>query len=213
MKQLEYARAANLLERYKIKLAKSNIFKKIDDSIKYANKIGYPIAMKIISSEIIHKSELKAVRINIKDERELIKNFNELQKTAKKVKKYDGILIQKMHYGKEVIIGMKRDFQFGPVIMFGLGGIFVEVLKEVSFRICPVDKERANEMIKEIKGYFILKGSRGERAVNIDSLAEIITRLSKLAMENKDITEIDLNPIIVNDNEAAAVDARMMVEK
>ena len=126
-------------------------------------------------------------------------------------KRLEGVLVQKMESGIEVIIGMKNDAQFGPVLLFGLGGIFVEILKDTSLRITPVDKKQALGMIQEIKSYPLLEGVRGGKAVNIDAIADIIVKTSKLA-ENKKIREIDFNPVIVNERSAAIIDVRIMVE-
>ena len=115
-----------------------------------------------------------------------------------------------MERGKEIIVGMTRDPQFGSVLMFGLGGVFVEVLKDVSFRIAPIGKEEAEEMIEEIKASKILKGIRGEKPVNTEKLVDILVKVSKLA-ENKKILEVDLNPVIVNETSAIIVDARIML--
>jgi len=121
------------------------------------------------------------------------------------------MLIQPMMKGKEIIIGMKRDPFFGPVIVFGLGGIFVEILKDVSMRIAPLTKKDASEMLTEIKGIEILKGARGEKSVNFKALQKIILSLSRLSLKHREIKEIDLNPVMVDEKEARVVDARIIV--
>jgi len=128
-----------------------------------------------------------------------------------KIRKIEGILVQKMGFGREIALGMKRDLQFGPVLMFGLGGIFIETLKDVSFRICPLSKKTAKEMIKEIRGYPVLKGQRGKRGINIEKLVEIILQLSKLSLENPEIKEIDFNPIFVDEKTAKVADLKFFV--
>ena len=173
----------------------------------FAQKIGYPIVLKVFSHRIFHRTEIGGVKIGIKNEKELRKAFDELIK----IKGGAGILIQKMVLGKEVALGMKRDSQFGPVLMAGLGGIFVEVLKDVSFRICPVSEREALEMIKGIKGYEILKGHRGQKPVNLKALVKIIVNLSKLSLKEEKIKEIDLNPVIVNKKRALACDFKILV--
>jgi acyl-CoA synthetase (NDP forming) len=151
------------------------------------------------------------VKTNIQNEEELKAAFEAIKKSAKKTK-IEGILVQKMEQGKEVIIGMKQDPQFGPVIMFGLGGVFVEVLKDVSFRVAPIDKKEAEEMINEIKSSEILKGVRGEKPVKISALIDLLIKISNLAVKEKNILEIDLNPVMIDEKSAKVVDVRMMIE-
>jgi len=207
MEQLEFNKTKKLLGKYKLLFAKSDIAKSEEQAIKSAKKIGFPVVLKLISKEIIHKTEEGAVITDINSEEEAKEAYNSLMKKTKK--KIEGILVQKMEIGKEVIIGMKRDPQFDAVIMFGLGGIFVEVLKDVSFRIAPIDKVQAGEMMDEIKASEILKGVRGEKPVNIEKLVDILMKVSKLS-ENKKIIELDFNPVIVNETSATIVDARIM---
>jgi len=203
MEQIGFFESTKLLKKYKLDFSDFLVIKSAKD-IKKIKK--YPIVMKIFSKKIIHKSDVKGVKLNIQNEKEAENVFLEL----KKIKNIDGIICQQQAEGKQVILGIKRDSQFGPVIMFGLGGIFVEVLKDVSFRICPVDKKLALAMMKEIKGHKILEGLRGEKGVNTAAIAEIIVKLSNFAMKEKNIQEIDLNPVIVNEKTAVIVDVRMM---
>jgi acyl-CoA synthetase (NDP forming) len=180
-----------------------------------SKKMGFPLAMKIVSPDIIHKSDAGGVKINLKGEAEVREAFNDIVMNAEKVTARDrmlGALISPMvPHGQECIIGMIRDNQFGPVIMFGLGGIFVEVLKDVSFRVAPLSYEDIDEMIEEIKGYKILTGIRGERPKDIDAVKEIIGKLSQIAVENPEINEIDLNPVIVHEKGASIVDSRIIL--
>ncbi|MCK4521719.1 MAG: acetate--CoA ligase family protein [Nanoarchaeota archaeon] len=199
MKQLEFKKSLKLLKKYDINFVASCVIK--DESA--FNKVKYPLVLKVFSGKIIHKSDVGGVIVGIKDKEEAVKAFKKLKKASK------NILMQKMVSGKEVIIGMKRDGQFGPVVMFGLGGIFVEVMKDISFRVCPVTKRNAVEMIKEIKSYKILEGIRGEKGININALADLIVNVSKLSLKN-DVNEIDLNPVIVDDKKAVVVDVRFM---
>jgi acetyl-CoA synthetase (ADP-forming) len=199
MNQLPFSKSIELLKKYKLGFVNYKVIKNENEIY----KLKYPIAMKIASDKIIHKSDAGGVILNIKNEEQAIESFIKLQKISKE------IIAQEMVYGKEVIIGMKKDSQFGHVVMFGLGGIFVEVVKDVSFRVCPIDFEEANKMIKDVKAYNILSGVRGEKSVNIKALAEIIVKVSKLSL-NEDITEIDLNPVMVNHDRATIVDVRIM---
>ncbi len=192
-----------------------NAFVKSENLLKEAKKLKFPLVMKLISPDIIHKSDAKVVVLDIENEEELEKAYEKVIKNAKKFKrnvKIEGIFLQEMVSGEEVIVGMKRDPQFGPVIIFGLGGIFVEILKDVSFRIAPVDKKMALEMIKEVNGAKILEGVRGQKKAKIDDLASIITKTSNLVIDDKKILEIDFNPIIVNNKEAKIVDMRILKE-
>jgi acetyl-CoA synthetase (ADP-forming) len=211
--QLDFDSTRKLLEKYKIPLVNSLLAKTKEESIKLSKKIGFPLVLKISSPEIIHKSDIGGVKAGIENKEELEKAYDEIiNNVSKKKAKIDGIIVQKMEEGKEIIVGMKNDPQFGATIMFGLGGVFVEVLKDVSFRITPVDKKEALKMIKEIKSYKILEGIRGEKGVNIDALVNIITKTSDMVIKNKKIIELDFNPIIVDEKKATVVDARIIVE-
>ena len=215
MQQLSFEKTKNLLEKYKIPFAKSILVKSSDQAKKTAKKIKFPLVLKLISPKIIHKTEAGAIKTGIEDEEQLIKEYEKMIKAVKKrfpKIKIQGILLQKQEQGIEVIVGMKRDHQFGPVIVFGLGGIFVEIIKDVSLRIAPITPEQSEEMIEEIKGYKILKGVRGKTKVNIKALNKIITSTSKLVLENKKIIQLDFNPVIVNQKNAIIADARIITE-
>jgi acyl-CoA synthetase (NDP forming) len=214
MEQFEFKKMVNLLERYKIPICKGLLAKNAKDAAKAAEKIGFPVVLKVISREIVHKTDAGGVITCINDADGVEKGFEKIMKAVKKKfprAKIEGILVQKQHGGEEIIVGMKRDSQFGPVIMFGLGGVLVEVLKDVSFRICPVDRKMAAEMIAEIKGFPILKGVRGRKGVKVDAIADIIAKVSKMAMDKKEIAEIDLNPVLVDEKKAYVADVRMML--
>jgi acyl-CoA synthetase (NDP forming) len=204
-----------LLSLYGIPLPEAMFADSAEKAVEMGNTIGYPLAMKIVSPDIIHKSDAGGVRINLNDEAEVRKAFNTIVRNAEKVTSRDrilGVLVSPMvAHGQECIIGMIRDRQFGPVIMFGLGGIFVEVLKDVSFRVAPLSYEDIEGMIEEIKGYKLLTGIRGERPKDIDALKEIIGKLSRMAVENPGINEIDLNPVIVHEKGASIVDSRIIL--
>ncbi len=167
-----------------------------------------PYAMKAISNNIVHKIDVGAVKLNISNLEEANVVWEEMWQ---KFVQLDGILIQKMAEGKEVIIGMKRDATFGPTILFGLGGILAEAIKDTALRIAPIEKEEAFKMMQEIKGIKILQGMRGEPPVNFDLLADIIINLSRLALDHPEIKEIDLNPVIAAESSAAIVDVRLMI--
>jgi len=180
-----------------------------------ATNMAYPLAMKVVSPDILHKSDAGGIKLNLKDAAEVEKAFGDIMGNAERATtkaRIAGTLISPMAApGQECIIGMIRDPQFGPVIMFGLGGIFVEVLKDVSFRVAPLAQEDIDEMIEEIKGYRVLTGIRGEKARDVDALKDIIAKLSRMAIDNPEITEIDLNPVIVHEKGASIVDSRMII--
>jgi acyl-CoA synthetase (NDP forming) len=214
--QLDFNKTRKLLEKYKFPLVNSFLAKSPEELVKFSKKTGFPAVLKISSPDIIHKSDIGGVKTGIENEEELVKGYNEIIKNLKKRKKrakIDGILIQKMEEGIEVIIGVKRDPQFGATILFGLGGVFVEILKDVSFRITPFNKKDALDMIKEIKGYKILEGIRGKKGVNIDALVNLIIKTSYMVIKNKKIIELDFNPIIIDEKKAKIVDARIIIEE
>jgi acetyl-CoA synthetase (ADP-forming) len=200
MEQLNLDKTIKVLNKYGLKFVDYKIIK----SEKDLEKIKFPVVMKVSSEKIVHKSDKGGVIVGIKNKDNAFSAFEKLRNISK------DIIIQKMISGKEVIIGMKKDSQFGPVIMFGLGGIFVEVLKDVSFRVCPVSKDDAISMMKEIKMYKVLEGFRGEKGVNVNAIADIIVKISNLSLK-ENINEIDLNPVMANEKEAVIVDARFMI--
>jgi acyl-CoA synthetase (NDP forming) len=174
------------------------------------------VVLKIASADIIHKSDAGGVKVGLKNKREVEKAYGEIMKAAKgkfPKAKIEGAAVQKMaRPGTEVIVGTFKDAQFGPVIMFGLGGIFVEVLKDVSFRIVPIERRDAAEMIKEIKGYPLLKGYRGMEPASLPALEDILLKVSDLVAKTPEIKELDINPIIAYKDSAVAVDARIVLE-
>jgi len=208
LKQLDFSDAEKLLHKYRIKTPDSGVAKKPAEAVKIAKKIGYPVVMKLLSPDIIHKTEKKAVIMGLCDDKSVESAFDEIRKHAGKAR-FKGMLIQSQADGREVIIGGKRDPQFGAIVLFGLGGIFVEIMKDVSLRIAPIDKHEAMAMIKEVKGYPILAGARGQKPVALEKLAELVSSVSKLISEN-DIQELDLNPVFVNEKDCLPVDVRMM---
>ena len=186
-----------------------------EEALSAAREIGYPVVLKVVSPDIVHKSDAGGVRLNLASEGDVEKAFDEILVGACV---YDagaevwGCLVSRMEEkGIEVIVGMVHDPTFGPTIMFGLGGIYCEVLKDVSFRVAPVSRGDAHRMIREIKGYPVLAGARGAEPADIEALVDILLRVSALAEENPDIVELDLNPILVFENGASVVDARMLL--
>ncbi len=209
IKQLNIKDAERLLSKYDIPFPKSQLAKTKKDAVAMAKKIGYPVVLKVSSEEIIHKSDVGGVKVNIKNQECLEKAYDDIMGGCKG-RKVDGILVQEMVEGIYVLIGMKRDVSFGPVIAFGLGGIFVEILEDVAFRVAPISKEEAMSMIRSIRGFPILAGARGGEKINLDLLATLLVSASKLAMSEPKLNEFDLNPVVINSRHAEAVDARFL---
>ena len=201
---------------YGIPVTKFKVAYSEDEAVKFAEEIGYPIVLKIVSPDVIHKFDVGGVILNLKSAEEVRKAYNQIIENVRKHKpnaRILGVTVQEMvPPSTEVIVGAIKDAQFGPTLMFGLGGIFVEVLKDVTFRIAPITEEEAKEMISEIKAYPILKGYRGNPPADIDSIAKILVNTSKLVIDHQEIKELDLNPIIVYESGAKTVDARIILE-
>lgn len=208
-----------ILRIYNIPLVKQGLARTVDEAILIAEKMGYPVVVKIASPDIIHKSDIGCVKVNITSSEDLQKAYNEIIKRAQNYMPEAtilGVLVQEMiKGGRETIVGMKRDPTFGPVILFGLGGIFVEVLKDTSFCVIPITRDEALQMIKEIKGYPILGGYRGNPPADIESIIEVILNIAQLAQDVEEISEIDLNPILVQERGkgSTVVDARITLER
>ncbi len=214
MKVLTEHEAKKLLAKYGVPVTKEQLVSSADEALAIASHIGTPVAMKISSPDIPHKSDVGGVVLNVK--REFVRTtYDELISRAKKAvpdANIEGVLVQQMApQGQEVIVGLKKDPQFGHALMFGLGGIFVEVYKDVSFRVVPIEKRDALMMISEIKGYSILKGIRGREPADIDAIIDVLMAVSGMA-EKENIVEFDINPLIVSEKGAMAVDARAMLE-
>jgi acyl-CoA synthetase (NDP forming) len=205
-----------LLKQVGIPVVETRLAKNQKEAVLLSQKIGFPVALKVASPDIIHKSDSGGVKLSLNKIAEVKAAYNEIMKAVRK--QYPnalihGISVQKMvRPGTEVIVGSSKDLQFGPVIMFGLGGIFVELLKDVSFRIIPMVRKDAEEMIKEIKGYPLLQGYRGKEPSNIPALVEMILKISHLIEENPQIKELELNPIFAYRDSALAIDARIVLE-
>lgn len=216
IKLLEHE-AFELAKYYGIPTPNAVLVKSPEEAYRLADEIGYPIALKIVSPDITHKSDVGGVKLGIMNKEEAARAVEEILKnvsTNAPRAKVAGVIMYKMApQGLEVIVGGIRDGVFGAAIMFGLGGIFVEVLKDVSFRISPISFGEAMEMIEEIKSSKILNGFRGQPPVDKNAIADIIVKTSKLLAENEEIESIDLNPVIVYPQGAVAVDVRVILSK
>ncbi|MFB3886805.1 MAG: acetate--CoA ligase family protein [Thermodesulfobacteriota bacterium] len=194
----------DLLSRYGISSTQEALASSAEEAVKMAAKIGYPVVLKVDSPDIPHKTEANVIKIGISNQSELIDAYNTVMGNAKKYApqgKIRGVLVQEMvTNAREVIVGLSYDPQFGPVIMFGLGGIFVEVFKDVSLRTAPLARTDAEEMIKEVKGYKTLKEFRGKAEADMEAMVDVLMRISRLAVDLGDVlSEIDINPLMVLD--------------
>ena len=200
-----------VLASYHIPVTREIIIQKDDDIISAAHEIGYPVVIKGCSPEITHKTEKGLIQTDIRDDREALDAFNNIM--AGMNGSHGSILVQEMIKGKrELVVGLIRDPQFGPCVMFGLGGIFTEILKDVSFRLAPLEKRDALEMMDEIKARKILDAVRGMDAVDRDILSEILINVGKIGVENDTIKEIDINPVIISGSRPVAVDALVVLQ-
>jgi len=186
-----------------------------EEAVKAAKKIGFPIVLKIVSPQILHKSDAGGVIVGVKDEQGIRDGFKKIIANAKNYKadaEITGVLVQEMApKGTEIIVGSTTDPTFGPTIMFGLGGIFVEILKDVSFRVVPIDQVDAMEMLDEIKAKKILDGARGMPPSDKKTLADILVKTSRMLEECPEIKELDMNPILAYPDGARIVDGRVIM--
>ena len=208
--------AKTVCMNYGIPVTDFRVAKNEAETVKFAEKIGYPVVLKIVSPSIIHKSDVGGVIINLNDAKDVHKAYKQILKNVRKHKakaKIFGILVQEMApQSTEIIVGATKDPQFGPTLMFGLGGVFVEILKDVTFRIAPVTEDEAREMITEVRAYPLLKGYRNMPQADIEAIVGILLNTSRLVMEHQEIKELDLNPIMVYEKGAKTVDARIILE-
>ena len=200
----------NILDAYRIPVADWEIVDDVEDAVNAASKIGFPVVLKADAESIVHKSDVGGVAVNLKDEKEFSTALNEMKE---KFKSSDlKFLVQKfLPGGRELIIGAKAEPGLGHLLMFGIGGIFVEVMKDVVFKIAPVTDLEAGEMLSSIKAAKLLTGVRGRKGIAMDAVAEIIQRISQLITDFPQIQEMDLNPLIAYEDKVYAVDARIKI--
>ncbi|MFX1256701.1 MAG: acetate--CoA ligase family protein [Promethearchaeota archaeon] len=184
-----------------------------EETISAAEKIGFPVVLKLMAEDIVHKSDTGAVKLNVRSKEEVEHAFDELMEIPSQTEKK--ISVQKMAKEPitELIIGMTTDAQFGPALMFGIGGILVELLEDVSFRIAPITEYDAKEMIHEIKGFPILNGYRGKPKADIDAIVDVLLKVSDLVIKHEEIYEMDLNPVFIYEKGIICVDARIILKK
>lgn len=189
------------------------------EAVDFAKNIGFPVVAKVMSPDIVHKTEAGVIKLNLKTEEEVKQAYNEIIQNAKKYRadaRISGVNIQKMAEGGvvEIIIGGMKDTNFGPVLMFGLGGIFVEIFKDVCYRVCPISLTEAGVMIKSIKAFPLLDGYRGKPKADVEKVIDTLNKCCKMMMDNPEIKELDLNPVIVFEKGKGimVVDARIILE-
>jgi acyl-CoA synthetase (NDP forming) len=206
-----------LLKAAGIDVIDTRLARSREEAISISRRFGFPVVLKIASPDIVHKSDAGGVRLGLRTASEVGKAYSQILQAIRQnypQARVHGVAVQKLaRPGVEVIIGMSKDAQFGPVLMFGLGGVLVEVLKDVSFRIVPLSPRDAAEMIREIKGYPLLEGYRGGEAVDLSYLEELLIKVSDFVEKTPEVMELDLNPVFAYSDGAVAVDARVILEE
>jgi acyl-CoA synthetase (NDP forming) len=204
-----------ILEEAGIPAASARLARTADEAVEAAAELGYPVVLKIVSPDVTHKSDVGGVKLGLDSEETVSAAFQEITKAVKRQQsdaRIEGVAVQKMaRPGIEVIVGMSKDPQFGPVLMFGLGGVLVEVLKDVAFRIVPLEARDARQMIREIKGFPVLEGFRGQEPADLEALEKLLLKVSAFVEAHPEIEELDLNPVFAYKDGALAVDARIVV--
>lgn len=205
--------AYELLEAYGVSVPRHRVVNSAEQAEVAAAELGYPVVAKIVSPDILHKTEVGGVLLNLNDAAAVRAAYRQIVERSRQARAaLRGVLISRMAPpGTEVIAGLTQDAQFGPVVMFGLGGIFVEVYRDVSFRLIPLTEPDAAAMIREIKASPVLQGVRGGHAADLKALADLLLTVSRMAEENPEIAEMDLNPIIVYEEGLSVVDARVLL--
>ena len=209
--------AKQLLKEAGIAVVETRLATSKEKAMALSEKLGFPVVMKIASVDVVHKSDAGGVKLGLKTTAQVGKAYDEIMKSIKKAfphARIQGVSVQTMaKQGAEIIIGMSKDAQFGPVLMFGLGGVLVEILKDVSFRIVPLQPRDASEMIRDIKGFPLLQGYRGSDPIDVATLESMLLKVSAFAENTPAVKELDLNPIFAYKDGAVAVDARVVLEK
>jgi acyl-CoA synthetase (NDP forming) len=207
--------AKALLEEAGVPVSPARLAKTTDEAVKQAAELGFPIVLKIVSPQITHKSDVGGVALGLTSAEEVGAAFERVVANAIKAAPsatIEGVAVQRMErQGTEVIVGMTTDPQFGPVMMFGLGGVMVEILKDVAFRVVPLEERDARQMIHEIKGYPVLEGFRGSEAADTGKLQDLLLKVSKFVESHPEVAELDLNPVFAYKDGAIAVDARVVL--
>ena len=216
--ELGEAQIRPLLASYGIPIVQAEIAHTEQEAVEIISKMGVPAAMKIVSPDVLHKSDAGGIKLNVTGASEALTAYHEILDNINKIHPkavIEGVIIEPMApEGQEVIIGMKRDPQFGPLVMFGLGGIYVELFKDVSFRIAPFTREDAVQMVQETKAGLLLDGMRGHKAGDVEAVIECILKIAQISLDYPEIQEIEINPLLVFDNKhgAVALDGRAILK-
>ncbi|MET1129181.1 MAG: acetate--CoA ligase family protein [Thermoproteota archaeon] len=210
--------ALDLARAYGIPVPEYGLARDQEEAVKVARSIGYPVVLKIVSPQVVHKSDVGGVLVGLSSDEEVREGFSRIvENVSRNVPGAEvvGVLVQKMAEkgGIEVIVGGIRDPVFGPTVMFGLGGVFVEVFRDVSFRVAPFTEDDAREMVREVKAYRILRGYRNIPPRDIDALVSVIMAVQRLMLENEEVSEVDVNPVLSYQQGALAVDVRVILSK
>ncbi|MEX2246652.1 MAG: acetate--CoA ligase family protein [Dehalococcoidia bacterium] len=215
-KLLSEIEAKQLLAEAGIPVSPARLATTAADAAKVAAELGFPVVLKVVSPQITHKSDVDGVELNIGSQDEARAAFDRIVASAKKHQPnatIEGVAVQRMERpGIEVIVGVTKDPQFGPVLMFGLGGVLVEILKDVAFRIIPIEPRDARQIVREIKGYPLLEGYRGAPPADVAGLEALLLKLSAFIEAHPEIAELDLNPVFAYADGCIAVDARIVLE-
>lgn len=213
---LEYE-AEEVAKQYGIKAANSGLAQSEKQAEAVSKKVGFPVVMKIVSQDILHKSDLGGVKINVTSSKEAKNAYSEILRNAKRSNRkarIEGVLVQKMApKAPEFVVGGIRDLQFGPTVMFGLGGIYVELFKDVAFRIAPISEEEALSMMKETKSYSLLTGFRGSKPLDVRAAARTIMAVGELMSDQAEVDSVDINPLFIYPKGVMAVDVRVILRK
>jgi len=208
--QLSEYESKQVLAFYGLPVTEEKLAKTPEELTRAADSIGYPLVIKACSADIAHKTEKGLIRLDIRNEEEALTAFNEIVADMNGADKT--VLVQQMIKGqRELVVGLTRDPQFGPCVMFGLGGIFTEILKDSAFRVAPLEKHDALDMMQEIKSHKILDAVRGLEAVDRELLADMLIKIGQIGIENESIKEIDINPVIISSGRPEAVDALVVL--
>ena len=208
MQVLAEKEAEELLEQEGFPVSARCITPSIHMGLAFAKKVGFPVALKVVSSSIIHKSEVKGVRLDIRNEEEFRKHFESLMK----IRRAEEVMIEPFTQGIPLLLGLKRDATFGHTLVVGWGDIYTEILKDIALRICPVDNKEVLSMFEELKVNALLEGARGKNPVDKKKLAAMIAKLSRLPEKYPNLRELDINPLLISDKELRIIDARIVFE-
>lgn len=208
--------AKQVLEDAGVPVSPARLARTSDDAVRIAQQLGFPIVLKIVSPQITHKTDVGGVALNLNRPEEVAEAFDRIVASAKEhepTATIEGAAVQRMEkQGIEVIVGMTKDPQFGPVLMFGLGGVLVEVLKDVAFRVIPINERDARQMVREINGFPLLQGYRGQDPADIGKIEELLLKVSQFIEQHPEVAELDLNPVFAYKDGALAVDARIVID-